>query len=135
MNEHYIAMNTFQHDIDCFCPDDYHAFSITLQKGDLIEVTPERKFTLAKGWYTFVVINEQHAFYMAMEDLEQYILNENIKSMLDIDLKINYLQYKIDQDLESGDKASFARHTNLLSETRKLKEELENYFNDITLLN
>ncbi len=72
---------------------------------------------------------------MAMEDLEQYILNENIKSMLDIDLKINYLQYKIDQDLESGDKASFARHTNLLSETRKLKEELENYFNDITLLN
>ncbi|MBT2686613.1 hypothetical protein J7I93_00285 [Bacillus sp. ISL-47] len=133
MNEHYIAINTFQHDIDCFCPDAYHAFSITIPKGNLIEVTPERKFTMAKGWYVFVVINEQHAFYMAIEDLEQYIKNENILSSMDLDLKINFLQFKIDQDLERGDESSFAIHTNLLNELRKLKVELANHLSTITV--
>lgn len=133
MNEHYIAMKTFQHDIDCFCPDAYHAFSITIQKGDLIEVTPERKFTMAKGWYVFVVINEQHAFFMAMEDLELYLMNEQILSLIDIDLRINYLQFKIDQDLERGDETSFAIHSNLLNESLKLKAGRESHLSDLAV--
>ncbi|MBY0156481.1 hypothetical protein M4D56_16350 [Cytobacillus oceanisediminis] len=126
MSEFYIAIDHFDHQIDCFCPDADHVNILHFQKGDLIEVTPERKSTML-GWYALVVINGQQAFYMAIEDIERYFMSECISSQLDIDLKINYLQYKIDQDLEAGDKDSFAENSRKLSETCSLKEELEFY--------
>ncbi|KON88196.1 hypothetical protein AF332_16210 [Sporosarcina globispora] len=126
MSELYIAIDHFDHQIDCFCPDADHVNIINIQKGDLIEVTPERKYTML-GWYALVVVNGQRAFYMAIEDIERYFINECISSQLDIDLKINYLQYKIDQDLEAGDRDSFADNSRKLSETCRLKEELEYY--------
>ncbi|MGA5688289.1 hypothetical protein [Cytobacillus pseudoceanisediminis] len=125
MSEIYIAIDHFDHQIDCFCDAD-HVNILHFQKGDLIEVTPERKYTML-GWYALVVINGQQAFYMAIEDIERYFMSECISSQLDIDLKINYLQYKIDQDLEAGDKDSFAENSRKLSETCSLKEELEYY--------
>ena len=126
MSELYITIDHFDHQIDCFCPDADHENILHFQKGDLIEVTPERKSTML-GWYALVVINGQQAFYMAIEDIERYFMSECISSQLDIDLKINYLQYKIDQDLEAGDKDSFAENSRKLRETCSLKEELEYY--------
>ncbi|MCC3646566.1 hypothetical protein JGK52_07695 [Cytobacillus oceanisediminis] len=126
MSELYIAIEEFEHQVDCFCPDADHVNILHFQKGDFIEVTPDRKYTFL-GWYALVVINGQQAFYMAIEDIERYFRNEYISSQLDIDLKINYLHYKIDQDLESGNRDSFAENSRKLSEICSLKEELEYY--------
>lgn len=126
MSELYIAIEQFEHQVDCFCPDADHVNILHFKKGDLMEVTPDRKYTFM-GWYALVVINGQQAFYMALEDIERYFLEEQISSQLDIDLKINYLHYKIDQDLEAGDKVSFAENSRKLRETCSLKEELDYY--------
>lgn len=126
MSELYIAIEQFEHQVDCFCPDGDHVNILHFKKGDFIEVTPDQKYTFL-GWYALVVINGQQVFYMAIEDIEKYFMNEYISSQLDIDLKINYLQYKIDQDLETGDRDSFAENSRKLSETCILKEELEYY--------
>ena len=71
---HYIAGKTFSHKIDCFCPGGHHADVLKIQKGDLINVTNERKFTM-HGWYFLIGFNDICMFYMALADLEQYVSN------------------------------------------------------------
>lgn len=48
-------------------------------------------------------------------------------TILDIDLKINYLGFKINQSLETGDKASFIHFTSQLKEINDLKGIMEQY--------
>ncbi|WP_257351025.1 IDEAL domain-containing protein [Pseudalkalibacillus decolorationis] len=127
---HLIAVKTFEHQIDCFCPGGDHANFLTINKGDIIEVTNERKFTMANGWYFLVGINDLCIFYIALEDLEQYFMKERLLSVLEIDLKINYFQFKINETLDTGDEASFLSYTNKLIESSELQVKLENYLNN-----
>lgn len=130
---HYFAVKTFEHQIDCFCPDGNHAEYLTINKGDIIEVMNERKFTMANGWYFLVMINERCIFFMALEDLEEYFMKEQLLSMFDIDLKINHLQFKINQALDTGDEASFMNFTKKLKESNHLKVKLDNYLRNVTV--
>jgi hypothetical protein len=127
MLRHFIALKTFGHQIDCFCPGGEHADKIIIHKGDIIEVTKERNFIEGNGWYFLIGINDQSFFYMAIDELELYCKNERLVSMLDIDLRINYLQFKINQSLDSGDKASFVKYTNKLKEENDCKVKLNQY--------
>lgn len=130
---HYIAIKTFEHQIACFCPGADHAEHITINKGDIIEVTAERKFTMAYGCFFLIDINERYVFYMAFEDLKQYFMKELLLSTLDITLKINYLQYKINQALDLGDEASFMNFTKELKENREFNVKLEKYLTNMAV--
>jgi hypothetical protein len=133
MFRHFIALKTFVHQIDCFCPDDEHANYITINKGDVIEVTKERNFIEGSGWYFLIGINEQCFFYMAIEELEQYVLKERVVTKLDINLRINYLQFKINQSLDLLDEASFVNYTNQLNEVNDLMEMLNQYLYTVSV--
>lgn len=129
----YIAVNTFDHQIDCFCPDADHSEVVTIHRGDIIEITPERKYTLINGWYALVIINQNFSFYMAVEDIEWYFTKEQLISMLDVDLQINYYQYKINQALDGADEKSFMSFTEKMNDYNEMKEKLQMYLRNVTV--
>jgi hypothetical protein len=129
----YIAVKTFDHQVDCFCPDADHSEVVTIHRGDIIEITPERKYTVINGWYALVIINQNFSFYMAVEDIEWYFTKEQMISMLDVDLKINYFQYKINQALDEGDEISFMNFTEKMNDSNEMKEKLQMYLRNVAV--
>jgi hypothetical protein len=127
MVQHFIVVKTFGHQIDCFCPGSDHADYLTINKSDIIEVTNDRKFTIGNGWYFLVVINSQCFFYMALEDLDKYFMKGKLLSILDIELKINNLQFHVDKALDIGDEVTFLNYTKKLKESNDLRVKLEEY--------
>ncbi|KMY51760.1 IDEAL domain-containing protein [Peribacillus loiseleuriae] len=130
MLQHFIALKTFEHQIDCFCPGGEHAEILILNEGDIIEVTNERKFTM-RGWYFLVSINNKNMFFMAHDDLEMYFMKEQILSVLDLDLHINYLQFKINEALDVGDETTFLNYTNKLIQSSELQAKLKMYLDAV----
>lgn len=129
----YIAVITFDHQVDCFCPDEDHSEVVTIHRGDIIEITPERKYTVINGWYALVIINQSFSFFMAVEDIEWYFTKEQMISMLDVDLKINYFQYKINQALDEGDEISFMNFTEKMNDSNEMKEKLHMYLRNVAV--
>ena len=129
----YIAVKTFDHQVDCFCPDADHSEVVTIHRGDIIEITPERKYTVINGWYALVIINQSFSFYMAVEDIEWYFTKEQLITLLDVDLKINYFQYKINQALDEGDEISFMNFTEKMNDSNEMKEKLHKYLRNVAV--
>ncbi|MEC2074956.1 hypothetical protein [Metabacillus fastidiosus] len=119
MSQNFIVMKPFAHQIDCFCPDSIHAELLTINKQDIIKMTNECKFVDNNGWYSLVIINDESSFYIANEDLDTYVKQEKIISVLDIELKINYLEFCINRSLDECDKASFLKFTKELNNLRE----------------
>lgn len=133
MKTPYIATKMFDHHIDCFCPDDDHSEVVTIHKGDIIDITPERKYTVINGWYALVILNQSCSFYVAVEDLEWYFSKRQIVTMLDVDLQMNYYQYKINQSLDKGDEESFMAFTEKMNESNELKVKLDRYLRNVAV--
>lgn len=129
----YIAVKTFDHLVDRFCPDADHSEVITIQRGDILEITPERKYTVINGWYALVIINQSFSFYMAVEDIEWYFTKEQLISMLDVDLQINYYQFKINQALDEADEISFMNFTEKMNDSNEMKEKLQMYLRNVAV--
>jgi hypothetical protein len=55
-----------------------------------------------------------------MEDLEHYFNQHYLYSMLDIELKINYLQFQVNQALDEGNEALFNYSTSRLNDISDL---------------
>jgi hypothetical protein len=133
MTTSYIAAKTFDHQIDCFCPDDDHSEIVTIQKGDIIDITPERKYTVINGWYVLVILNQRCSFYVSVEDLEWYYIKKQMVTMLDVDLQMNYYKYKINEALDEGDEESFMTHTEKMNDSIDLKEKWDMYLRNVAV--
>lgn len=127
MIQHFIATETFDHQIDCFCPGEKHEELMTILKGAVVEVTQERRFSEHKGWYVLIIVNQYCVFFIAAEELDKYVKEERLLSLIDIELKINFLQHQIDKTLDKVDKGTFIDTTNELKRVYDLKLHLENY--------
>lgn len=126
MAHHFIVVNNFSHQVDCFCTGEVHSEFITFKQGDVIEVTNDRKFTMA-GWYFLLLINNHYPYYIAIDDLEKYNKHEQILSIVDIELKINYLQFQINQALDTNNKVTFLDYTPKLKDLNNLKRQYNNF--------
>ncbi|TCN22736.1 IDEAL domain-containing protein [Mesobacillus foraminis] len=127
MIQYFIAKETFTHQIDCFCPGNIHTTALTINKMDIIEVTNEQSFTFYNGWYVQAIINNQGHFYIALEDLERYFAIGRLVTGFDLELRLNYLRFQIDQALEINDEELFFNTTSQLKESSELKKKLEDY--------
>lgn len=127
MIQYFIAKETFTHQIDCFCPGSIHATTLTINKMDIIEVTNEQSFTFNNGWYVQAIINNQGHFYIALEDLERYFALGRLVTDFDLELRLNYLRFQIDQALEINDEELFFNTTSQLKESSELKKKLADY--------
>jgi hypothetical protein len=124
---HYIAASEFEHPIHCLCPGGGHTGLLSLQQGDIIEVINERKYTIAKGWHSLIHINKHWFVYISERDLEECCTKKQLLNSLDIDLELNYLHFKINEALDTGNKTDFHALTRQLKEMAGLKESIENY--------
>jgi hypothetical protein len=70
---------------------------------------------------------------MAVEDLEWYFLKEQIASVLDVDLQMNYYHFKINQALDEGDEGSFMSFTEKMNKSNELKEKLDMYLRNVAV--
>jgi len=134
MIQYFIAKETFTHHIDCFCPGSIHETTITINKMDIIQITNEQSFTFNNGWYILAIINNQGHFYIALEDLDHYFSLGMLVTDLDLELKLNYLQFQIDQALETRDRELFLTHTRELKESSDLMVKLESYVNNTVMI-
>lgn len=135
MHHYFIVTHSFDHIVDCFCPGDDHSGVLEMRKEDIIEVTNERQFMFDNDWYILVIINNNWQLYMALEDLEKYFTEGYFVSLMDIELKINHLNFQIDQSLGKGDEVAFLQSTTTLKESSELKLILERYLNKVALEN
>ena len=133
MIQYFIAKEAFTHQIDCFCPDSIHENTLTINKMDIIEITTERSFTFNDDWYVLAIVNNQGHFYIALEDLDQYFYLGMLVTDFDLELKVNYLQFQIDQALEIRDEELFLNHTKKLKEASDLKVKLESYLHTASM--
>ncbi len=130
MNRHFIAVQSFCHQTDCYCPGAIHSELLRIEQADIIKVTNERKYTAHNGWYYMVVLGDEYYFYMAISDLEQYYARGQLFSPEDIEWKMNYLNCQVDQSLDRKDEVRFRYVSKQLIEANKLKKKPEKYAED-----
>jgi hypothetical protein len=117
----FIVLTPFQYMIECTCPRPEHTFILDLHKGDIITVTEEKKYVDSLGWLLLVMIND-YSFFMFVDEIEEFIANKKITSLLDLELRMNYLDYKVNESLDVLNKEKFdvfARELNDLKAIQK----------------
>ncbi|WP_313892948.1 hypothetical protein [Psychrobacillus sp.] len=124
MNENFIILELFQQQISCCCPKQKHQHMIEFRQGDVWTITNERKYVDCLGWHILMTVNREFQFLIHVEDLEELYNKGKICSIMDLDLKMIHLNFKINEALDSHDKESFNLFANELSEIQKIKNEM-----------
>ncbi|KAA9021591.1 IDEAL domain-containing protein [Niallia endozanthoxylica] len=133
MYRHFIVKETFKHRKECFCPNQAHAHEVPIHEGDVIEIINDRRYIVDKGWYFLISLNNLYDFYLSLEELEYYYAKGVIESIADVELSLNYIQFKIDEALDTGDEELFCHFTQKYIETRALMLKIENYVQKVAL--
>lgn len=68
-----------------------------------------------------VMIND-YSVYMFVQELEDFIDEEKIVSVLDMELKRNYLQFKVNESLDILDKEGFEQYAKELAKVKEMVE-------------
>ncbi|MDE5053241.1 hypothetical protein [Niallia taxi] len=121
MQNQFLVVKPFQYMVECTCPRPDHTFFLDLHKGDIITVTEEKKYVDSLGWLMLVMIND-YSVYMFVQELEDFIDEEKIVSVLDMELKRNYLQFKVNESLDILDKEGFEQYAKELAKVKEMVE-------------
>ncbi|PGS48649.1 hypothetical protein [Bacillus sp. AFS041924] len=125
MDKHFIILEPFHQQVTCCCPGQKHQHMIEFSEGDLWTMTSERKYVDCLGWHYLIDNNSDFEFYLHVEDIESLYESGVLCSIWDIDLKINHLNFKINEALDVNDRESFL---SIANDLRSLKEIKNKYF-------
>ncbi|WP_449598701.1 hypothetical protein [Niallia sp. Marseille-Q9988] len=123
MKNDFIVLTPFQYMIECTCPRPEHTFILDLHKGDIITVTEEKKYVDSLGWLLLVMIND-YSFFMFVDEIEEFIANKKITSLLDLELRMNYLDYKVNESLDVLNKEKFDVFARELNDLKAIQKDL-----------
>lgn len=123
MKNDFIVLAPFQYMIECTCPRPEHTFILDLHKGDIITVTEERKYVDSLGWLLLVMVND-YSFFMFIDEIEEFIANKKITSLMDMELRMNYLEYKVNESLDGLNKEQFELFAKELNDLKFIQNEL-----------
>ncbi|TQR12301.1 hypothetical protein [Psychrobacillus soli] len=124
MNDRFVILEFFQHEVSCCCPGQKHQHLIEFHQGDVWTITNERKYVDCLGWHFLVTVNGEFRFLMHVEDMEDLYNNGSICSVLDLELKTIHLNFKINEALDAHDKESFLLFANELTNLREIKDKM-----------
>ncbi|KGX84965.1 hypothetical protein [Pontibacillus litoralis] len=116
----YLVTTAFKHEVDCFCTEIRHTNTIIFRKGDRITLTEECQFVEEIGWYTKILLNEMYTAYVVLEEIESLNKMGYLRSFIDIELEINYYEYKVNEALDNKDAHTFHCYVERLE---RLKEQ------------
>jgi hypothetical protein len=80
---------------------------IHLQKGDTIEITNDGYYESEIGWCILIIINEKAKLYVPLTDLEDYLLQKDLLSLVDLQIKLSLWQTQVNHALEQRNEAWF----------------------------
>ncbi|MGE7922674.1 hypothetical protein ACQKND_05775 [Viridibacillus arvi] len=123
MNENLIILELFQHEVSCCCPKK-HQHILEFHQGDVWIIT-KKKYDDSLGWHFLVTVNSEFQFHIKAEDIEELYNKGRICSILDLELKILNLNFKVNEALDEHDKESFILFTNELSNVQKVKDKMK----------
>jgi hypothetical protein len=123
MKNDFIVLAPFQYMIECTCPRPEHSFILDLHKGDIITVTEERKYVDSLGWL-FLVMIKDYSFFMFVDEIEEFISSKKITSLLDMELRMNYLEYKVNESLDGLNKEQFDLFASELNDLKSIQKDL-----------
>lgn len=128
MQSSFVVKRSFQHEVDCFCSEEKHSNIIQMQKGDRFVLSGERKYVEHLGWYFQIIVNEAYQVFILLSDIQQLYEHNLICSLLDLELAINYYEYKVNQSLDEKDKDTFDHYIQKLEGTKYLlNKRVKNY--------
>ncbi|PKG23780.1 hypothetical protein [Niallia nealsonii] len=123
MNNNYVVLKSFQYLIECTCPSPEHTFMLEFDKGDTFIITDEKKYVDSLGWLVLVLIKNS-SVYMYIDELEEFVEDKKICSIMDLELKINYLEYKVNETLDSMDEGNFSLYAKELSALKEVQDSV-----------
>lgn len=124
MDTHFIIMKPFCHEVGCCCPEQQHQHMINFRQGDIWTITNNRKYVDGLGWYCLIDINNEFQFFIYVDDIQELHAKGSIYSIWDLDLKINYLNFKINKALDTHDREAFLSLSNELHHAQQVKSKM-----------
>ncbi|KAA0547075.1 hypothetical protein FZW96_13925 [Bacillus sp. BGMRC 2118] len=126
MNHSFVILKTSEIHIDCHCTNCNDGLEkIAMKKGSVLTITPEKKYVDGRGWYFLIDFNKKFQLFINTNDFLRYYQQEIFCSLLDFDLKYNYLNYKVNVALDERDVKAFNEFTSELIMMNDLKEKME----------
>ncbi|GKU80726.1 hypothetical protein [Niallia sp. NCCP-28] len=123
MKNDYVVLKSFQYLIECTCPSPDHTFMLEFDKGDTFIITDEKKYVDSLGWLVLVLIKNS-SIYMYIDELEEFVEDKKICSIIDLELKINYLEYKVNETLDSMDECNFSLYAKELAVLKEVQDSV-----------
>lgn len=124
MKHRFVLLKTSVIEVECPCTKCEGLKKIEVKKGTILTITPERKFVDSLGWYVLIDVDEKFQVYINIHDFEKYYFENIFCSFIDLDLKLNYLEYKLDESLDERNEEAFHILSNELSDLNELKEKV-----------
>ena len=121
MNENFIILEMFQHEVSCCCPGQKHKHVIDFHQSDVWTITNEQKYDDLLGCHFFIAINREFQFLIQVDDIEKLCNEGRICSILDLELKIIHLNLNVNKALDAYDEESFMLFATELNNVQKIK--------------
>ncbi|KGP72747.1 hypothetical protein [Pontibacillus yanchengensis] len=115
----FVATTSFQHEVDRSL-DTTPSYTLSITKGDQLSLTEERRYVKGIGWCIKVFLNGEDSINLAIKELESLYQQEYIRSLMDVQLDLNYCQFKVDKALDDKDKETFDEYVTKLESLEKL---------------
>lgn len=122
MNENFIILEMFQHEVSCCCPGQKHKHVIEFHQSDVWTITNEQKYDDLLGWHFLVTVNREFQFLIQVDDIEKLCKEDRICSILDLELKIIHLNLNVNKALDAYDEESFMLFATELNNVQKIKD-------------
>jgi hypothetical protein len=124
MKHRFVLLKTSVIEVECPCTNCEGLKKIEVKKGTILTITPDRKFVDSLGWYVLIDFDEKFQVYINIHDFEKYYFENIFCSFIDLDLKLNYLEYKLDESLDEKNEEAFHIVSNELSDLNELREKV-----------
>ncbi|MFD2672119.1 hypothetical protein [Marinicrinis sediminis] len=119
-----VVRSPFDHWISCMCSNCETRRLFHFEEGDRVTFTNKREYHEEQGWMMQVIVNEQYAMFIAMDDLQAYHQQKWMASQMDIELEMNYLTFKIDEALAQRSDDSFRQWSEQYRALQHLYQQL-----------
>ncbi|MYL21077.1 hypothetical protein GLW04_14330 [Halobacillus litoralis] len=121
MEQYLYAVKPFEYRTET--TEDSQADVKTLTEGDVLHVTGLPLYVDQMGWFVEVQINDDAPFSMSIPSMDDCYDQGLLFTEMDLDLAINYYEFKIDQSLVSKDEVSFHESKHALDRFKQLHPE------------
>ncbi|QCS54035.1 hypothetical protein [Priestia flexa] len=125
MDKHLVVIKAFSHEVSWCCPGESHQHVITFHQGDVWTLTDERKYIDSLGWHSLMDVNREFQCFISTEELQDLYLSGVICSILDVDLQMNHLNFKINEALDTQNRELFHSMVSKRFNLQKIRDKVD----------